>query len=323
MSRPLLILAPMYHVTDTVFRQVVAGCAPPDVFVTEFANVDGLQSPGRPRVEPYLYLEETAVPVWAQIWGKDPENYRRTAVELAEAGFAGIDINMGCPDKTVLKNNACSALIKPENRQQAAEIIVATKAGAGGLPVSVKTRLGFAADDLSWHEFLLRQGIDCLSVHARTVTEMSRAPARWREVGRIKALAERLAPRTKIIGNGDIVSRSQALELCRTHGWDGAMIGRGIFEDPFLFAEKSPWAAMPPAAKAGLYRRHLELFLQTYKQGERKFDPLKKFMKVYLNGFEGAAGLRAQIAVCRRAEEAIRVLEGYLAGGGVALGEKK
>ena len=314
MSRPFLILAPMYHVTDTIFRRIVAGCAPPDVFVTEFVNVDGLRSPGREKLLPYLYLEKTGVPVWAQIWGKRPENYFRVAEELATAGFAGIDINMGCPDKTVLKNNACSALIKPANRPLAAEIIAAVRAGAGRLPVSVKTRLGFAEDDLGWHEFLLRQKIDCLSVHARTVAEMSRVPARWQKVGEIKALAEKIAPATKIVGNGDIASRSQALELCRLHNWDGAMIGRGIFEDPFLFAEKSPWPEMSPAEKVGLYRRHIELYRRTYKEGERKFDPLKKFMKVYLNGFGHASRLRTRIAGCRKAAEALAVLDEYLAG---------
>ena len=313
MSRPLLILAPMYHVTDTVFRQIVAACAPPDVFITEFANVDGLQSPGRSKVMPLLYLEKTVVPVWAQIWGKNPDNYRQTAAELAAAGFAGIDINMGCPDKAVLKNNACSALIKPSNRSLAAEIIAATKAGAGNLPVSVKTRLGFAATDFSWHEFLLRQGINCLSVHARTVVEKSRTPARWQEVSQIKTLAERIAPQTKVIGNGDIVSRSQALELCRSYGWDGAMIGRGIFNDPFLFAEKSVWPEMAAVDRIRLFRRHISLFEKTYAAGERHFGPIKKFMKVYLSGFEGAAELRARIAACRSAPQAGEVLNRHLA----------
>ena len=312
MSQPLLILAPMYHVTDTVFRQIIADCAPPDVFVTEFVNVDGLQSPGRAKLLPYLHLEKTGVPVWAQIWGKKPANYYRSARELLEMGFAGIDINMGCPDKTVLKNNACSALIKPGNRSLAAEIIAAVRQGAAHLPVSVKTRLGFEATDFSWHEFLLRQNIDFLSIHARTVAERSRAAARWEAVGEIKALAERIAPQTKIIGNGDIFSRAQARELCRSYAWDGAMIGRAIFEDPFLFAATSPWPQMSVADKVRLYRRHIELYQRTYPNHERAFDPIKKFMKVYLSAFPSAGQLRLQIANCRHASQAIKVLDDYL-----------
>lgn len=308
-TKPLLILAPMYNVTDTVFRQVVAACAPPDVFITEFVNVDGLQSPGRPKLLPYLYLEETGVPVWAQIWGKRPENYRRTAEELAVAGFAGIDINMGCPDKTVVKNDACSALIKPANRTLAAEIIAATKAGAGNLPVSVKTRLGFREIDLSWHRFLLEQDIACLSVHGRTVAEKSKVPAHWPEIGRVKAMAKEVSPRTKVIGNGDIGSRRQALELCEAHDLDGAMIGRAVFEDPFLFADRSPWPTLAARDKIKLYLRHLELFAKTYARGERNFEPLKKFMKVYLSGFQHAQDLRSQVAASRSVEEAIGILQ--------------
>lgn len=311
-TRPLLILAPMYDVTDTVFRQIVAACAPPDIFITEFVNVDGLQSPGRPKLLPYLYLEKTATPVWAQIWGKKPENYRKTAGQIAGMGFAGIDINMGCPDKTVVKNNACSALIKPANRALAADIIAATKEGAAGLPVGVKTRLGFGETDFSWHEFLLKQGIAHLSVHARTTRERSKVPARWAEVAQIKALAERISPKTKVIGNGDIASRRQALELCQEHGWDGAMIGRAIFDDPFRFADESPWAQMRPEEKINLYLRHLHLFESTYANGERSFEPLKKFMKVYISGFEGAQDLRALIATSRTAQEAIKILKAYL-----------
>ncbi len=314
-KEPILILAPMYNVTDVVFRQIIADCAPPDVFVTEFVNVDGLQSAGRDKLLPYLYLEDTGVSVWAQIWGRNPANYYKTARELSEKGFTGIDINMGCPDRAVVKNNACSALIKPANRKLVADIIAATREGAGTLPVSVKTRLGFDSTDLSWHAFLLEQDLDFLSVHARTTAEKSKVPARWHEVGQIKALSLKISPKTKIIGNGDIATRHQALQLCRTYFWDGAMLGRAIFNDPFLFATQSPWLKMNPLAKAKLYLKHLKLFEQTYESRERSFEPLKKFMKVYLTGFEHAQKLRLQIAATKRTSEAVKILENYLQAG--------
>lgn len=308
MKKPCLILAPMYNVTDVVFRQMVAKCASPDIFITEFVNVDGLQSRGRSKLLPYLYLEEGQTPVLAQIWGKTPENYFRTTRELVAAGFAGIDINMGCPDKTVVKNNQCSALIKPENRSLAADIIAAAKEGAGQLPVSVKTRLGFTATDFSWHEFLLGQGIDTLTVHGRTTKEMSRVPARWSEIGEIKSLAIRIAPETQIIGNGDIKSKRQALDLCLQYGWDGAMLGRAIFEDPYLFADQSPWSNLKPQDKIDLYRQHLELFEKTYPKQERTYDPLKKFMKVYLRGFATASQLRQKMAESRNCSQGLQIL---------------
>ena len=309
---PLLILAPMYNVTDVVFRRIIADLAPPDVFLTEFVNVDGLQSPGRRRLLPYLYRSDDGVPLWAQIWGSQPENYYKTAQELRQGGFAGIDINMGCPDKTVLKNQNCSALIKNENRARAAAMIAATKEGAGALPVSVKTRLGFTETDFSWHQFLLEQEIALLSVHGRTTKEMSKVPARWSEIGEIKKMALKIAPQTKIIGNGDILSRDQALRLCKKYDWDGAMLGRAIFADPYLFAERSPWAEQSPKQKIELYIKHLRLFEESYPNQERAYDPLKKFMKVYLNGFPQASFLRQKVAETKNCRQSRQILGKYL-----------
>ena len=280
---PLLILAPMYNVTDTVFRQIVVSCAPPDMLMTEFVNVDGLQSPGRKRLLPYLYQEDVRVPLIAQIWGSQPENYYKTAQELAQRGFAGIDINMGCPDKTVVKNGNCSALIRSHNRPQARAIIQATQAGAGNMPISVKTRLGFSQTDFSWHQFLLEHDLDMLTIHGRTTQEMSKVPARWYQIGHIKEMAMKLGyAHTKIIGNGDIQSRQEALNLCQEYAWDGAMLGRAIFSDPYIFASNSPWQTLDKSHKVDLYLKHLRLFKTTYSHNQRKFDPLKKFMKVYL-----------------------------------------
>src|SRR6476659_1566555 len=172
LPRPFFVLAPMDDVTDTVFRQVVADCAAPDVFFTEFVNVDGLQSPGRAKLIKKLQFTAKEKPVIAQIWGKNPENFCKTANELVEMGFAGIDLNMGCPEKTVVKNGCCSALIN--NRELAAEIIKATQEGAAGrVPVSVKTRIGFSQIDLTWLEFLLGLKLDMLTIHGRTRKEMS------------------------------------------------------------------------------------------------------------------------------------------------------
>ena len=311
---PLLILAPMYNVTDTVFRQMVVACAPPDLLMTEFVNVDGWQSVGRPHLEPYLYQEKTSVPLVAQIWGLKPDNFYQTAVELAQRGFAGIDLNMGCPDKTVLKNGACSALIAPKSRTLALEIINATKEGAGKLPVSVKTRLGLNEIDLSWHQFLLEQNLAMLSVHGRTSAEKSRVPVHWDEIGQIKQMALQISPTTKIIGNGDLATRQQALAYCQKYQLDGAMLGRAVLADPFVFATHSPWEQMDAGAKVKLYRRHLELFAQTYVRRERSFAPLKKFMKVYLSNFQQAQALRTAFADIHTVEQGLQILDDYLSG---------
>ncbi len=305
-SKPFFVLAPMFEVTDTVFRQIIADLAPPDLFMTEFVNADGLQSKGREALLKYLQFTEKETPIIAQIWGKVPENYYKTAKELTKMGFAGIDINMGCPDKTIVKNGSCAALIN--NRELAAEIIHATREGAGSLPVSVKTRLGFNQIDLSWHEFLLEQKLNALSIHLRTKKEMSKVSPHWDEIGRIREMRDRLSPATKIIGNGDVMNRAEGKKLAEKYSIDGIMIGRGVFHDPFALAEKSPWGDYTKEMRLELYRKHVELFAATYKNGERKLHTLNKFCKIYVNGFDGAKELREKFMNSRSTDELLSYL---------------
>lgn len=307
LPRPFFVLAPMDDVTDTVFRRIVASCATPDLFFTEFVNVDGLQSPGRARLVKRIQCTAGEQPLIAQIWGKDPDNFRKTAAELVEMGFAGIDLNMGCPEKTVVKNGCCSALIN--NRDLALEIIKATQEGAAGrVPVSVKTRLGFNDIDLSWPEFLLRQNLAMLTIHGRTRKEMSEVPAHWDMIGKVRELRDRIAPGTLIVGNGDVTSRAQGLALAEQYKLDGIMIGRGIFSDPFAFAEHSPWPAYTRQQKLELYARHVELFAETWTEQDRRIATLNKFCKVYINGFDGAKELREQLMGAQSAAELLALL---------------
>ena len=209
---------------------------------------------------------------------------------------------MGCPDKTVVKNGTCSALIN--NRELAEEIIKATQMGADGiLPVSVKTRLGFNSVDLSWHEFLLRQNIAMLTVHGRTRKEMSKVPAQWDQIGRIRELRDQIAPDTKIVGNGDVETRQQGIELAEWYGLDGIMIGRGVFHDPFVFAKTSPWPEYTKEQRLALFSRHLKLFQEAWQDDERSIVQLYKFSKVYMNGFEGAKEMREQFTGMQHIED--------------------
>lgn len=313
LKKPIYILAPMDEVTDVAFRNVVDIAATPDIFFTEFANVDGLQSPGRSALIKKLKKTPTEKNLIAQIWGKNPENFYKTTLELIEMGFCGVDINFGCPDKTIVKNNCCSAMIKPENRQNASDIIKAVKSAAGNkLPVSVKTRLGFNEIDLSWHEFLLKHDLSMLTVHARTRKEMSKVSAHWDILPEIVALRNAISPNTKIIGNGDVLNRFDGDEKAEKAGVDGVMIGRGIFSDLFCFSEeKDKWLATKPAEKISYYKKHLELHLQ-YWQGEKKSEPLKKFSKLYLTGFDGCHELRKQIYDAPSVEVMLKILNDFL-----------
>jgi tRNA-dihydrouridine synthase len=311
-GRPRFILAPMDDVTDSVFREVVARAAAPDLMVTEFASTDGFMHPkGRESVERRLCVNESekalGVPLIAQIWGGKPEYYYETAKELAGRGdFAGIDINMGCPEKGIVKRGCCGGLIKEENWHTATAIIEATKAGAGKLPVSVKTRLG--VDRIiteEWVTHLLKQDIAALTLHGRTVREMSRVPAHWDEIGKAVALRGRIAPGTAIIGNGDVHDRQHAEELAARYNLDGIMIGRGIFHDLFAFAAE-PRDHTPEEMKQILLD-HVALYEATWGGG-KSYEPLKKFFKVYINGFPRAAELRAKLMETKTPAEARAVL---------------
>ena len=199
LSKPFFVLAPMDDVTDTVFRQIIADLAPPDLYFTEFVNVDGLQSVGRGKLLHKLRFTPKEQPLIAQLWGKNPENYYKTAREIADGSlarelglpegvnFAGIDLNMGCPAKSEVQNGTCSALMLPENRELAGRIIDASREGLGdSLPLSVKTRLGFNEIDFTWHEFLLSKKLNMLTIHGRTKKQMSKVPADWEQIGKIR-----------------------------------------------------------------------------------------------------------------------------------------
>jgi tRNA-dihydrouridine synthase len=306
LPKPFFVLAPMDDVTDTVFRQIITSCAKPDLFITEFVNVDGLQSPGRDKLLPKLYFTTKEQLIIAQLWGKEPKNYLKTAKEVVKMGFAGVDINMGCPDKSVVKNGCGSAMIN--NRELAAKIIAATKKGvAGKIPVSVKIRTGFNKVDFSWPEFILRQGVDILTVHGRTTKEMSKVPARWEDIGKIREMRDQIAPNTLIVGNGDVISRQQGEELAQKYQLDGIMIGRGALANPFVFAKNDEWAKLAPKQKVELYKKHVELFAKTWPNGERSIQTLKKFAKAYINGFDGASDLRAKIMQQDSLDEMLKV----------------
>lgn len=320
MKDPFFILAPMDDVTDTVFRSITHACAPADLYFTEFVNVDGLMSPGRPKLMKKLKFVASEGPLVAQLWGLKPENFEAIARQIADGtiarelglpegvNFMGIDINMGCPAKSEVQNGACSALIKLENRELAGQIIEAAKRGAGDMPVSVKTRLGFNAIDLSWHEFLLGFDLEMLTIHWRTRKEMSKVPAHWEYAAELVSLRDRISPSTKLAGNGDVMTREQGEQLARQYGLDGIMIGRGIFQDPYMFAKSSPWQGIGREDRIALYRKHVQLFADTWKQGERNIKTLNKFCKVYISDFDGAKEMREVLMACDSTDE----LLGYL-----------
>ncbi|CAA4035787.1 tRNA dihydrouridine synthase B [Staphylococcus aureus] len=308
LPRPFFILAPMEDVTDIVFRHVVSEAARPDVFFTEFTNTESFCHPeGIHSVRGRLTFSEDEQPVVAHIWGDKPEQFRETSIQLAKMGFKGIDLNMGCPVANVAKKGKGSGLIlRPA---VAAEIIQATK--AGGLPVSVKTRLGYYEIDewKDWLKHVFEQDIANLSIHLRTRKEMSKVDAHWELIEAIKNLRDEIAPNTLLTINGDIPDRKTGLELAEKYGIDGVMIGRGIFHNPFAF-EKEP-REHTCKELLDLLRLHLSLFNKYEKDEIRQFKSLRRFFKIYVRGIRGASELRHQLMNTQSIAEARALLDEF------------
>lgn len=306
LPKPFTVLAPMDAVTDAVFRRIVLEVSRPNVFFTEFTNVDGLLSMGRKKVEERLLFDPAEQPIIAQIWGTDPENFKKAARLVSTMGFSGIDINMGCPERTIVKQGACSALIN--NPQLAKAIIDSTREGAGDIPVSVKTRIGFSSPAIDdWISFLLTQKLPALTVHLRTASELSMVPAHWEYMEQIVRLRNTISPETIIIGNGGIKSLDEVREKFDTYNNEGFMVGTGIFSNPWLFDPKRDPGLSTRQERIELYSKHIKLFRKVWKD---KKNPaiIKKFCKMYISGFPGASEFRDSLMKTNTLEELLSVL---------------
>lgn len=316
-GEPLAVLAPMANVTDAAFRRIIAKYGKPDVFWTEFVSVEGLLSRGREALLLDFMFSKEEHPIVAQIFGGRPEQFFEVGKLCKELGFDGVDINMGCPDKGVEKSGGGAALIK--NPKIAQEIIRATMDGSG-LPVSVKTRIGYNKDEIdTWIPAILETKPAALTVHLRTRKEMSFVPARWEEMPRIKVLRDKISPETVLLGNGDVLTVADAREKAKQYGIDGVMIGRGIFGNPFLFAEQKRPAKPGEAGhayiptteeKLRVCLEHTKLFIEIF--GSKKhFDIMKKHYKAYINGFDGAKELRVKLMEAKDVSEVEQILKSF------------
>lgn len=310
LSRPFFVLAPMADVTDPAYRKLLAAHGKPDVTWTEFVSADGIyhmrEKKGVPDAENPLMRDlqftEAERPIVAQLFAKDPVAMAYTAKLCAELGFDGIDINMGCPDKSIEKQGCGAAMIK--NPAKAKAMIRAAR--ESGLPVSVKTRIGYNQEAIDeWLPALLEEDLPALTVHLRTRKEMSKVPAHWELMPRVVALRDRIAPHTRIIGNGDVVTREDAERKIEETGCDGVMIGRGIFGNPWVFAGRTFEDTSP--------KERLEALLEFAHDFEqmtpaKSFHLVRKHVKAFATGFDGAAELRAKLMETGSADEMGQVI---------------
>ena len=301
-QRGFTCLAPMEGVTDIAFRQVVAKAARPDIFFTEFTNVNSYSSEkGRHDALSRLKFEPSEQPIVAQIWGKTPEMFAETVAAAKDLGFKAVDINMGCPDRHVVATGGGSGLIRtPET---AVNIIRAAK-NIPDISISVKTRLGYSRIE-EWHDWLsciLAEQPEALTIHLRTKKEMSKVAAHYELIPEIIELKNVLSPKTRLIINGDILSAIEADKYVQL-GADGIMIGRGVFQNPFCFEKVAQTHERSELIDLLLY--HLDLY---EKYGLHPYDPLKHFYKIYINNFPGASDIRAQLMLTKTIAEAREII---------------
>lgn len=318
----------MAEVTDVAFREFIARHgARPDVFYTEFVSCRGLLSEkGRKHLIRDLYYTENQRPIVAQVFGSEPEDFYETAKLIHRLGFDGIDINMGCPDKKIEKSESGAALMRDPKRAQA--IIRATREGADGMPVSVKTRIGYnVIETESWIGAILEARTDALLIHGRTRKEMSRVAANWDEIAKAAKMCRDAG--VVSVGNGDVKSREEGLKRTQKSGVDGIMIGRGVFGSPFVFetngartvadetqknAEKN--TKLVQTERLNALGNLIVLFDVAWK-GAKPFHILKKHFSSYVRGFAGAKELRGRMMETESVSGALDILKKYCAKNGL------
>lgn len=316
LKKPIFVLAPMADVTDPAFRRVIAKYGKPDVLWTEFVSADGLAlapEDGKNKLLKDLEYSEVERPIVAQFFTSNPEHMRVAAALAQKLGFDGVDINMGCPDKTIEKQGAGAALMK--NPALAREVMRAAKEGAGDIPVSVKTRTGFNKPELeTWLPEILKEGPAVITIHARTRKEMSKVPARWEFVKRAVEIRDEcqrasLTQKTLIFGNGDVEDLNEARMKVEETGCDGVMLGRAIFGNPWLFKEGHRASLKE---KLSVLIEHIKLFDKLL--GETKnFAIMKKHFKAYIRDFDGAGELRAKLMETLTPAQAVALLSDFIA----------
>ena len=332
LKKPFFCLAPMADVTDYPFRQIITKYEKPDVIWTEFVSADGLAHPtAKKKLLFNLKFSKNEHPIVAQIFGSNPENIMKASALCQKLGFDGIDLNMGCPDRSVEKQDSGAKMIG--NFQLVKEIINAAKIGAPKLPISVKTRIGYNKNEIeTWIPFLLEQNICALTVHLRTRKEMSNVPAHWELMRRIIEIRNEINKDILIIGNGDVVDLTDAKKKVKETGCDGVMLGRAIFGNPWLFSRNninskfsqvlgSPGPQPRPDhdkilisivfVKLKALVEHTKLF-EKHLGKHKNFAVMKKHFKAYVNGFEGAKELRAKLMETKSFREVKMIVDNFL-----------
>jgi nifR3 family TIM-barrel protein len=313
LPKPFFAMAPMADVTDVAFRALVAKRGKPDIFWTEFVSADGLYAltgkSEKSSVNPLLrdlQFTPDQRPIVAQIFSSKPDMIAYATKLVAELGFDGVDINMGCPDRSIEKQGAGAAMIK--NPKLAVEIIKVAQS-ASTLPVSVKTRIGYNEEILEeWLSALLSANPAAITLHLRTRKEMSLVPAGWELMKKAVEIRNNINPNVLLIGNGDVNDLDDAKIKITESGCDGIMFGRAMFGNPWVFTNRQPETVS--------LQEKLEALVELAHGFEKLSPPkhfaiLKKHIKAFVAGFAGAADLRARLMLAESASELEKAIHLY------------
>ncbi|MDQ3009023.1 MAG: tRNA-dihydrouridine synthase [bacterium] len=343
LATPIIGLSPMDGVSDHPFRYIQKKYGRPAVLYTEFTSVEGVCHGAKQLLKDFSY-DETQRPIIGQIYGTTPEYFRQTAIVLCQLGFDGIDINMGCPAKNVAHSGAGAALIKTPALAQ--EIIKATKHGVEQwqngataadcpdivasivtevetrqsqlpeiyqqvrqIPVSVKTRVGFDQPVIAeWIPTLLEMEPAAIALHGRTLKQQYGGLANWELIGQAKELAR--STNTKLLGNGDIHSITEAQEKISTYGLDGVLIGRATMGNPYLYYSESELPTAPSIFEIAL--EHSELFEKIYADEEKySFLPMRKHLGWYVKNIPDASQIRIELFKASTSQEVKIILQAH------------
>lgn len=306
---PIIGLAPMDGVTDAPFRWITDIYGKPDILYTEFTSVKGLIL-GKPAIQRMLLKHKTLTKTVAQFFGCEPEYFYQAALVALEKGFDGVDINMGCPDKSVFHKGAGAALII--NPKVAKKIVLAVKKGVmegkkkykidRHITVSVKTRTGYRQPQTKeWISHLLEVEPDVICIHARTFSQKYSGLADWNQIGIAADLAKKT--KTKIFGNGDIKCKTQALDKIKEYNLAGVLIGRGALGNPWIFKGVTPTTE----ERFEVLLEHCKKFTEFFPTADLSI--MRKHIAWYVKDFPHAAEVRNELMQIKTIEEVKNILK--------------
>lgn len=339
LPRPIVGLSPMDGVTDAAMRKVVAKYGSPSVIFTEFVSAEGIKA-GAVKLLSELIYDESERPVVAQLFGTDVDAFYLSTMVVCALGFDGVDINMGCPSKSVAGRGGGVGLIK--KAELAGEIVEAVKKGVKDwmegvdlkdiglseemvkevmrvrkekglkerveIPVSVKTRIGYESKGEvgEWMKTVVGFEVAAVSLHGRTFRQMYRGEADWEVIGKVSKFFEN--KETVFLGNGDVKMREEVDEKVKKYGVDGVLIGRAAMGNPFVFKEGSEEVGHKERLKVAI--EHAKIYEEIF--GKDWFLPMRKHLAWYAKGFEGVSELRSKLVRINSVGEVEKLVKGYL-----------